>query len=69
MWLPLGEVILTQIEKSMSREYQVHLVLFSELLPLYISSFDREIAYNSNKLRDFIREMIAERRKVDKEIL
>jgi hypothetical protein len=32
----------------MSREFQAHLILFSELLPYYISSFDREMAFNSN---------------------
>jgi len=32
----------------MSRELQAHLVIFTELLPYYISSFDREMAYNCN---------------------
>jgi cytochrome P450 len=53
----------------MSREFQAHLILFSELIPYYFSSFDREMAYNSNLLRDFIRSMIQDRRKVDKETL
>lgn len=38
VWMALGETILTQIEKSMSRQFQAHLVLFHELLPYYISA-------------------------------
>jgi hypothetical protein len=44
--VPLGESILMQTECSFRRIYQIHLILVQELLPFYISRFDRELTFN-----------------------
>lgn len=62
----LGETVILQLEQSLKREYQPHLLFFSELIPYYISQFDKELAFNQDQLRGLIRKMIAERREAIK---
>lgn len=64
--VPLGTAIQNTAEQNLSRQLQPHLILFHELQPLYISSFDRSIKFNSDVMRNYIRKLIAERRQKSK---
>ncbi len=63
----LGESMIFQMEKAIEREFQPHLLLFKELAPYYISNFDKELAFNQDQIRNFIRKMIEDRRNEIKE--
>jgi cytochrome P450 len=39
------------------------MILFPELFPVYLTSFERELSYNVDQVRSYIRSMIHERRK------
>ena len=45
-WVNLGEVVIQLLEKSITRPFQFHNIIFPELLPYYISASDRELAKN-----------------------
>jgi cytochrome P450 len=57
-WVNLGEVVIQLLEKSTTRMFQVHNMIFPELLPYYISSSDKELAKNQDQMRDYLRELI-----------
>jgi hypothetical protein len=48
--------------QSIKREFQPHLIVFEELLPFYISKYDKELVFNQDQLRNLIRKMIDQRR-------
>ena len=50
------------IEQSLGREYHLHLILFPELFPFYLTKFDRELIKNASEIRKYISAMIKERR-------
>jgi cytochrome P450 len=50
------------IEQSLGREYHLHLILFPELFPFYLTKFDRELKKNASEIRKSISAMIKERR-------
>ena len=62
----IGESMSKAFEQAMEREFQLHLILFTELTPFFISKFDRDLKSNANTVRDFIRNMIRERRETTK---
>ena len=37
-----------QMEQTMKREFQPHLLLFNELVPFYLSKFDKELVFNQD---------------------
>ena len=59
---PVGQALQKVIEQSLSREYHLHLILFPELFPVYLTKFDRELKKNSVEIRKCISAMIKERR-------
>lgn len=58
MNLKLAEAIVKNMEMAMEREFQTHLVFIPELLPFYLSTYDRELRNNANRVRDYIRVLI-----------
>ncbi len=42
----------------MGREYHLHLILFPELFPLYLTKFEKELKYNTNEIRKSLSAMI-----------
>jgi hypothetical protein len=59
--------MIAQMEQANMRQFQPHLILFPELLPFYLSKFDKDIAFNQDEVRKLIRQMILERRQGLKE--
>ena len=45
---PLGETMISQVERNLDRRLQPHLILLPELAPYYLTRFDREIAFNTD---------------------
>ncbi len=44
----LGDSVIQQVEASMEREFQPHLLLFQELSTFYLSKQDKELAFNQD---------------------
>jgi hypothetical protein len=44
----LGDSMIQQVEASMEREFQPHLLLFQELSTFYFSKQDKELAFNQD---------------------
>lgn len=63
----MGETVIFQMGQSIKREFQPHLLFFGELLPFYISKYDKELVYNQDQLRNLIRKMIEDRRQAIKQ--
>ncbi|TNV79831.1 hypothetical protein FGO68_gene11525 [Halteria grandinella] len=61
--LPLGEAVHKAFEMANEREFQAHLILFTELQQYYLTQYDRELRENCGAMRNYIQGMIAERRK------
>jgi len=59
---PAGQAMQKIIEQTLAREYSLHLILFPELFPLYLTPFERELSYNIDQVRSFMKSMIQERR-------
>ncbi|TNV80087.1 hypothetical protein FGO68_gene16754 [Halteria grandinella] len=59
----LGEAMQNTFELAMGRAHQPLLIVFRELIPFFITRRDRELKYNAQSMRTFIRNLINERRK------
>ncbi|CDW86732.1 cytochrome p450 [Stylonychia lemnae] len=57
--MKLGESVQLNMGKGIEREFQAHLIIFPELLPLYISKQDKELEFNIDQVIDYSRNLIA----------
>lgn len=47
----------------MTREFHMHLIFFPELFPIFwLNEYDRDLSFNIDQVRNYIRNMMQERR-------
>ncbi|CDW76725.1 cytochrome p450 [Stylonychia lemnae] len=58
----LGESIQQNLSNASLREFQLHLMIFPELLPIYITKHDKELEFNLNQVIDYIKNLIRDKK-------
>eukprot|EP00347_Sterkiella_histriomuscorum_P011732 403371320 len=56
--VPMGQALSQNVGRAIEREFQLHLLVFPELYPYYISREDKELAFNSLQVRNYISNLI-----------